>query len=140
MVSGGAKLIATNLDPSCPTQDGIRPGCGAMVAMLELATGVKAFSAGKPSPIMMRAARKELGLATDETTMIGDTMETDILGGVQLGFHTVLVLSGGTRREDLAKYAYRPDVIVDSLAELATELDETNWQPPWIASEVLSVI
>ena len=69
-----------------------------MVAMLETATGVKAFSVGKPSPVMMRAARKELGLTTDETTMIGDTMETDILGGVQLGFHTVLVLSGGTKR------------------------------------------
>jgi NagD protein len=132
MVLGGAKLIATNLDPNCPTQDGLRPGCGAMVAMLELATGVKAFSAGKPSPIMMRAARKELGLSTDETTMIGDTMETDILGGVQLGFHTVLVLSGGTRPDDLARYAYRPDIIVQSLGELATRLDKENWEPPWI--------
>src|SRR4051812_39655590 len=97
MILGGAKLIATNLDPNCPTQNGLRPGCGAMVAMLETATGVRAFSVGKPSPVMMRAARKELGLATDETTMIGDTMETDILGGAQLGFRTVLVLSGGTR-------------------------------------------
>ena len=68
MILGGAKLIATNLDPNCPTQNGLRPGCGAMVAMLETATGVKAFSVGKPSPVMMRAARKELGLATDETT------------------------------------------------------------------------
>jgi NagD protein len=105
--------------------------------MLELATGVKAFSAGKPSPIMMRAARKELGLSTDETTMIGDTMETDILGGVQLGFHTVLVLSGGTRADDLARYAYRPDVIVQSLGELASALDEANWEPPWLLAEAL---
>ena len=139
MVLGGAKLIATNLDPNCPTQNGLRPGCGAMVAMLELATGMKAFSAGKPSPIMMRAARKELGLSTDETTMIGDTMETDILGGVQLGFHTVLVLSGGTRPDDLAKYAYRPDVIVQSLGELAVRLDEVNWEPPWVCSAVAEV-
>ena len=113
MILGGAKLIATNLDPNCPTQNGLRPGCGAMVAMLETATGVKAFSVGKPSPVMMRAARKELGLATDETTMIGDTMETDILGGVQLGFHTVLVLSGGTKPDDLPRYAYRPEMVVD---------------------------
>lgn len=131
MILGGAKLIATNLDPSCPTQNGLRPGCGAMVAMLETATGVKAFSVGKPSPIMMRAARKELGLSTDETTMIGDTMETDILGGVQLGFHTVLVLSGGTQEEDLPNYAYRPETIVPSLAELAHLLEETDWHPPW---------
>jgi NagD protein len=133
MIMGGAKLIATNLDPNCPTQNGLRPGCGAMVAMLEIATGVKAFSVGKPSPVMMRAARKELGLATDETTIIGDTMETDILGGAQLGFHTVLVLSGGTRREDLPRYAYRPDTVVESLGELADHLEKTSWRPAWLS-------
>ena len=103
----------------------------SMVAMLELATGVRAFSVGKPSPVMMRAARKELGLATDETTIIGDTVETDILGGVQLGYHTVLVLSGGTRPEDLQRYAYRPEIIVDSLAEFSELLEKRAWHPPW---------
>jgi NagD protein len=131
MILRGAKLIATNLDPSCPTPDGLRPGCGAMVAMLEAATGTKAFSVGKPSPVMMRAARKELGLTTDETTIIGDTMETDILGGVQLGFHTILVLSGGTRREDLTRYTYRPDLVIESLAELCELLDASDFEPPW---------
>jgi NagD protein len=131
MVCGGAKLIATNLDPSCPTHDGVRPGCGAMVAMLEAATGVRAFSPGKPSPVMMRAARKELGLRTDETAIIGDTMETDILGGVQLGYHTVLVLSGGTQVEDLPRYAYTPEVVVESLAEFAALLEGSGWRPPW---------
>ena len=57
-------------------------------------------------------------MTTAETTIIGDTMETDILGGVQMGYRTVLVLSGGTRREDLARYAYRPDIVVDSIADL----------------------
>jgi NagD protein len=130
MIMGGAKLIATNLDPNCPTQNGLRPGCGAMVAMLEIATGVKAFSVGKPSPVMMRAARKEMGLAADETTMIGDTMETDILGGVQLGYRTVLVLSGGTARTDLVKYAYRPDIVIESLAEYVELLEEHDWSLP----------
>jgi NagD protein len=88
------------------------------VALLEKATGVKAFSVGKPSPVMMRAARKELGLEAADTTMIGDTMDTDILGGVQMGYRTVLVLSGSTRREDLKDFAYRPDLIVDSVADL----------------------
>jgi NagD protein len=119
MILGGAKLVATNLDPNCPTPDGARPGCGALVAMLETAAGVKAFSVGKPSPLMLRAARKELGLTTDQTVVIGDTMETDILGGAQLGFKTILVLSGGTHREDLARFAYQPDCIVDSLADLS---------------------
>lgn len=118
LVLGGAKLIATNLDPSCPTSSGTRPGCGAVVKLIEEATGRPAFSVGKPSPIMMRAARKELGLDASHTFMIGDTMSTDVIGGVQLGYHTILVLSGGTKREDLDSYSYQPDTIVESVAEL----------------------
>lgn len=121
MLRGGAKLVATNLDPNCPTMTGLRPGAGSIVAMLEAASGVKAFGVGKPSPLMMRAARKELGLAASQTVMIGDTMETDVVGGLQLGYHTVLVLSGGTAREDLERYAYRPDLIVGSIADLTHE-------------------
>ena len=127
----GAKLIATNLDPSPKIKGWTKPGTAAIVSMLEAATHSKAFSVGKPSPVMMRAARKELGLSTDETSMIGDTMETDILGGVQLGFHTILVLSGGTKLEDLPRYAYGPELVVDSLAELAELMDRHDWQPPW---------
>jgi NagD protein len=131
MIIGGAKLIATNLDPNCPTESGLRPGCGSTVAMLEVASGVKAFSVGKPSPIILRGARKELGLSTAQTVVIGDTMETDILGGVQLGFQTILVLSGGTRREDLDRYAYQPDRVVDSIADL----DPTDWRKESAADE-----
>ena len=120
LVAGGAKLIATNMDPNCPTEQGIRPGCGAIVAMVEKATGVQAFSVGKPSPVMMREARIELGLRSEETVVIGDTMETDILGGVQLCYQTVLVLSGGTREEDLVRFAYQPDRILSSLADLCS--------------------
>lgn len=121
LVNDGAKLIATNLDPSCPTARGSRPGCGAFVSLLEAATGVKAFSVGKPSPIMMRAARKELGLTAAETIMIGDTMETDILGGVNMGYKTVLVLSGGTKKTDLCRFGYQPDLVVNSIADLYTQ-------------------
>lgn len=119
MIMNGARLIATNPDPNCPTPTGLRPGCGAIAAMLETATGASAFSVGKPSPIIMRMARKELGLATGETWMIGDTMDTDILGGVQMGYRTILTLTGGTRREEVARYAYQPDLVVESLSELA---------------------
>jgi NagD protein len=80
---------------------------------------------------MLRAARKELGLTTDQTIVIGDTMETDILGGVQLGFKTILVLSGGTRRRDLAHYTYRPDMIVESIADLnGLDLAAELWMEP----------
>ncbi len=116
LILDGAKLIATNLDPNCPTSKGTRPGCGATVAFLETATGARAMSVGKPSPIMMRAARKELGIETSGTVMIGDTMETDIIGGVQMGYRTILVLSGGTKREDLRLHAFRPDLVISSVA------------------------
>jgi NagD protein len=123
MIEKGAKLVATNLDPNCPTQAGIRPGCGAIVAMLETATGKKAFSVGKPSPVMMRAANLQLDVEPDQTVMIGDTMETDILGGVQLGFQSILVLSGGTQLPDLQNFAYRPDRIIGSVADLC----DSDW-------------
>jgi NagD protein len=128
MILGGAKLIATNLDPNCPLPNGsLRPGCGAIVAMLETATGKKAFSVGKPSPIMMRAARKELGIEASATTMIGDTMETDILGGLQMGYRTILVLSGGTKKSDLVNYAYRPDLMVNSVKDLIEQNSPENF-------------
>lgn len=119
MIMKGAKLIATNLDPNCPVGNGnYRAGCGAFVAMLEFATGKQAFSVGKPSPVMMRMARKVLNLATDETIMIGDTMSTDILGAGSMGFTTVLTLSGVTKMEDLDKFGYTPDFIIKSVKDL----------------------
>ena len=95
MILNGAKLVATNMDPNCPTASGMRPGCGAIVALLEAAAGVKAFSVGKPSPIMM-AARKEQPVV-ECTVMIGDTMETDIVGGAAR--LSALTLTGSTRRK-----------------------------------------
>jgi NagD protein len=122
MIMKGAKLIATNLDPNCPVADGkYRAGCGALVAMLEFASGIKAFSVGKPSPVMMRMARKALQLTTDETVMIGDTMGTDILGAGSMGFTTVLTLSGVTRKEDLVHFGYSPDFIIHSIKDLLDE-------------------
>lgn len=120
-VLNGARLIATNPDPNCPTPSGVRPGCGAIVAMLEKATGIAAFSVGKPSPVMMRAARKELGLSTGQTIMVGDTMDTDILGGTQMGYTTVLVLTGSTHRSDLQRFAYRPDFVAESIADMVED-------------------
>ncbi|NIG55592.1 HAD-IIA family hydrolase [Chitinophaga sp. Cy-1792] len=122
MIMKGAKLIATNLDPNCPVADGkYRAGCGALVAMLECASGVQAFSVGKPSPVMMRMARKALQLTTDETVMIGDTMGTDILGAGSMGFTTVLTLTGVTKEEDLQHFGYAPDFIIKSIRDLLNE-------------------
>lgn len=115
MVIGGAKLIATNLDPSPKKIGWSNLGIKAIVKMIEEATGKKAFSVGKPSPVMMRAARKKLGLTTDQTIVIGDTMDTDILGSIQMGYKTILTLSGVSKHQHLADYAFAPDMIIDSL-------------------------
>jgi NagD protein len=129
MVMNGAHLVATNLDASCPTAAGSRPGCGSVVALLEQATGRKAYSVGKPSPFMMRAARKRLGLRTAETVMVGDTMETDVRGAVELGFRSLLVLTGSTCRDDLARYPYRPTQVVESVAHLDVRALAGAWMP-----------
>lgn len=103
-------------------RNGMRPGCGALVSMLERASGVKAFSVGKPSPVMMRGARKKLSLDAKRTVMIGDTISTDILGGHQLGYYTILVLSGTTNSKDLLKYSYHPNMVLDSIAEVSWDI------------------
>ena len=118
MILDGAKLIATNLDPSPKKKGWTNLGIKAVVAMIEEATGSKAFSVGKPSPVMMRIARKELGLETAATTIVGDTMDTDILGGIQVGYRTVLTLSGVSKKEDLRRYAFSPDIIVERVEGL----------------------
>ena len=118
MVLSGSKLIATNLDPSPKRPGWNNLGIKAVVAMIEEATGKEAFSVGKPSPVMMRAARKYLGLEAGETVIIGDTMDTDILGGIQLGYITILTLSGVSKKNSLDDYAFKPDLIINSVADL----------------------
>jgi NagD protein len=122
MILEGAKLIATNRDPSPKKKGWDNLGIAATTAMIEEATGKKAFVIGKPSPVMMRAARKYIGLETAETTIIGDTMDTDIQGGVQMGYKTILVLSGVSRQENLNDYAFKPDMIVDSINSIELPL------------------
>ena len=121
-ILAGAKLIATNLDPSPRKAGWNNLGIAAIVAMIEKATGKRAFSVGKPSPVMMRLARKRIGLATDEATVIGDTLDTDIQGGVQVGYNTILTLTGMSRREQLNDYPFKPDMVVDSIADIKLPL------------------
>jgi len=128
MILAGAKFIATNRDPSPKKKGWNNLGIAATAAMIEEATGVKAFIIGKPNPVMMRSARKALGLETAETTIIGDTMDTDIKGGVQMGYKTILVLSGITKPEDFKKYAFKPDMIVNSVNDLVLPLPW--WEAP----------
>jgi NagD protein len=118
MILNGSKLIATNLDPSPKMIGWDNLGIKAVVSMIEEASGKKAFSVGKPSPVMMRAARKYIGLEARETIVIGDTMATDILGGIQLGYTTILTLTGVTKKSVIEDYPFKPDLIVNSVNDL----------------------
>jgi len=117
-VMKGAKLIGTNPDVSGPVENGIVPATGALVAPIERATGIKAYFIGKPNPLMMRHALKNLGCRREETAIIGDRMDTDILAGIEAEIETVLVLSGVTIIEDLKKFAYRPHYVLAGVGEI----------------------
>ena len=86
-----------------------------MIAPIEMATGQNAYFVGKPNPLMMRTGLRILGVHSEDAVMIGDRMDTDMVAGIETGLDTVLVLSGVTRREDIAKFPYRPRLVLDGV-------------------------
>ena len=118
LIEKGAHFIATNPDPNGPGSDGIVPATGAVAALIERASGKMPFYIGKPNPIMMRLALKYLGEHSENTVMVGDRMDTDMVAGLQSGMETILVLSGVTSREMVARFPYQPGKIVDSVADI----------------------
>ncbi|MCL2557557.1 MAG: HAD-IIA family hydrolase [Treponema sp.] len=118
LVASGARLIGTNPDVSGPTESGIAPACGALVAPIELATGTKAYFVGKPNPLIMRHGLRKLGATREETAIIGDRMDTDIVAGIETEIETALVLSGVTALEDIAKFPYRPRHVLEGVFEI----------------------
>ena len=115
LVRNGSRLIGTNPDVTGPSEEGIVPATGALISPIELTTGSKAYYVGKPNPLMMRSAMKRLGCSREETIIIGDRMDTDIVAGIESEIETILVLSGVTSREEVANYAYRPHFILDGV-------------------------
>lgn len=118
LVVAGANFIATNPDASGTTENGVVPACGAMAALIEKASGISPFFVGKPNPLMMRTALDYLDVHSDDAIMVGDRMDTDIIAGVESGVETILVLTGVTEREQVAKYAYQPTRILKSVADI----------------------
>ena len=121
LVMGGARFIATNPDVSGPIEEGVHPACGALAAPIERVTGQAAYYVGKPNPLMMREALRRLNAHSENSVMIGDRMDTDVLSGLGAGMRTVLVLTGVTRREEVDRYSYQPHQIVENLADLELE-------------------
>jgi len=118
LINDGALFIATNPDTTGPLESGIVPATGAMAALIEKATGKAPFFVGKPNPLMMRSALRYLGVHSENTVMVGDRMDTDVVAGVMSGLETILVLSGVSTREDVERYPYRPGKIVNSVADI----------------------
>lgn len=119
LVEGGAHFLATNPDLSGPGEGGTVPACGALAAFVEKASGVAPYYIGKPNPLMMRTALNYLDVHSEDTIMVGDNMATDIIGGIESGMATILVLSGVTSRADVARFPYQPSHIVESVADIA---------------------
>jgi NagD protein len=118
LVAAGSQFIATNPDVSGPAESGLVPACGATAALIQAATGKMPFFVGKPNPLMMRTALNYLGVHSQDTVMIGDRMDTDIIAGVESGLETILVLSGVTGRDDVENFPYRPTWVAESVAEI----------------------
>ncbi len=117
-VMDGARLIATNSDVMGPGEGGIVPATGAVAALISAATGVKPYFIGKPNPLMMRTALRKLNAHSEDSVMIGDRMDTDIIAGIESGLRTVLVLTGVTSHEQVERFPYRPTWIRESIAEV----------------------
>ncbi len=119
LVLNGAKLIGTNPDMTGPSERGIVPACRALIAPIELATGKNAYYIGKPNPLIMRHSLKKLNCRREETIIIGDRMDTDIIAGIESEIETVLVLSGITSQSDLPNFPYQPHYILNNAGEIA---------------------
>lgn len=115
----GCPFIGTNPDRSFPSERGIEPGAGSILAMIETATDVPPIIIGKPQVSIFRQALAILGTEAEETVMVGDRYETDILGGHNAGLRTVAVLTGITTAEEFAAANPAPDWIFSGLEELS---------------------
>jgi NagD protein len=136
LIRTGSRFIATNPDAVGPSPEGVLPATGAVAALVTHATGVKPYFVGKPNPLMMRSGLNALGGHSETTAMIGDRMDTDVVAGLEAGMHTILVLSGVTTRDDLDRFPYRPNQVVNGVGDLVVgkrggpETDGRARRPP----------
>lgn len=128
LVNRGAKLIGTNPDVSGPIENGIAPATKALISPIELATGRQAYFVGKPNPLMMRIALKKLGVRREETIIIGDRMDTDIVAGIEAEIDTCLVLSGITDRKTINEFAYHPRYVLTGVSEIVKNYSSGSGQ------------
>ena len=117
LVEDGARFIATNPDVTGPSEEGSIPATGSVAALITKATGREPYFVGKPNPMMLRSALNQIEAHSENTVMVGDRMDTDVVAGIEAGLDTILVLTGSTRREDVERFPWRPGRVLDSIAD-----------------------
>jgi NagD protein len=121
LIEAGARFIATNPDVTGPSEEGSIPATGSVAALITRATGREPYFVGKPNPMMLRSALNKIEAHSENTIMVGDRMDTDVVAGIEAGLDTILVLTGSTRRADIERFPWRPGRVLDSIAD-AVEL------------------
>jgi NagD protein len=121
LVKAGARFICTNPDATSPSAEGPLPATGSVAAMITKATGAQPYFVGKPNPMMFRSAMNRIQAHSESTVMVGDRMDTDVVAGIEAGLETILVLTGSTKAEDIARFPFRPTRVLNSIAD-AVEL------------------
>jgi 4-nitrophenyl phosphatase len=128
LIRGGARFVATNRDPTYPSEEGLLPGTGSMIAALETASGIEPVAIGKPEPTMFRLAMAHMDATPETTATIGDRLDTDILGGQRAGLITICVLSGSVTRAEAE--AFGPDFIFEDISHLLATWQAAPQTPP----------
>jgi NagD protein len=118
LIVDGSRFIVTNPDVTGPSPEGPLPATGAVAALITAASGKEPYVVGKPNPMMFRSAMNKIGAHSENTGMIGDRMDTDIVAGIEAGLHTVLVLTGISDQAEIERYPFRPAEVLGSVADL----------------------
>lgn len=118
LVRQGVQFIGTNPDQTFPTPEGLVPGAGSILALLQTATSVRPTICGKPAPTLFNLAMERMGTKTFETLVVGDRLDTDIAGGQAIGCVTAVVLSGVSSIQDVQAWQPAPDIVSADLETL----------------------
>jgi NagD protein len=118
LIEKGARFIATNPDVTGPSAEGPLPATGSVAALITRATGKEPYFVGKPNPMMFRSALNRIEAHSENTAMVGDRMDTDVVAGIEAGLETILVLTGSTKPADISRYPFRPSRVLASIQDV----------------------
>ena len=118
LIRKGAKFIGSNPDTTLPTEEGFIPGTGAVLAALKVSAGVAPTIVGKPECTIFEMALAKMESSKEDTAIVGDRLETDVLGGYNAGLTTILVLSGASNRQDVDNAPIKPDLVFEDIRYL----------------------